>query len=119
RCGDAAAGDAAAPAADPGRAGVEPLRTVLQRVTSPRLRGEVGAKRRVRGTFHELRSLRVPLTPTLAAEVGYIRLRPPVNDRTRVNPSSIASGEREQTELAASLSINLIKHCLNPFSRLC
>src|SRR6516225_5237624 len=27
------------------------------------------------------------------------------NDRTRVNPSSVASGEREQTEIAARLSI--------------
>src|SRR5262245_63509138 len=35
---------------------------------------------------------RIPLTPTLSAEVGYIRLRPPSSDRTRVNPSSVASG---------------------------
>src|SRR5215469_11480532 len=42
-----------------------------------------------------------PLTPTLSAEVGYIRLRPLNSDRTRVNPSSVASGERERTEIAA------------------
>jgi len=36
--------------------------------TSPRLRGEVGAKRRVRGTLHESRSLRQPLTPTLSPQ---------------------------------------------------
>ena len=39
------------------------------RITSPRLRGEVGLHEsaiRVRGTLHESRSLREPLTPTLS-----------------------------------------------------
>src|SRR5262249_24363527 len=45
---------------------------------------------RVRGTPGGLSISRVPLTPTLSTEVGYIRLRPPTSNRTRVNPSSVA-----------------------------
>jgi hypothetical protein len=36
--------------------------------TSPRLRGEVGAKCRVRGTVHEPFSRQRPLTPTLSPQ---------------------------------------------------
>ena len=42
-----------------------------RRLTSPRLRGEVGAKRRVRGIRHIFRcqnSLKQPLTPTLSPQ---------------------------------------------------
>src|ERR687888_271638 len=57
---------------------------------------------RVRGTLRRPNSWGIPLTPTLSAEFGYIRLRPLYADRTRVNPSSIARGERERTESVAA-----------------
>src|SRR5262249_28220987 len=39
------------------------------------------------------RQLRSPVTLFLHAEVGYIRLRPPLSCRTRVNPSSGAKSD--------------------------
>src|SRR5262245_27885791 len=46
------------------RGSSDPLgRTLAACSTSPRLRGEVGAKRRVRGSSQELRTWGVPLTP--------------------------------------------------------
>src|SRR5262249_26581341 len=55
------------------------------------------------GAPHGKRCLERPSTPTLSAEVGYMRLRPLNIDQTRVNPSSVASGERERTEIEAQL----------------
>src|SRR5262249_4184609 len=52
----------------------------------PRLRGRdrEGACKKIERACHPL--------PTPPAEVGFIRLRPLNGDRTRVNPSSVASG---------------------------
>src|SRR5438270_9802531 len=54
--------------------------------TAPRLRGEVGAQRRVRGTLQDLGAWKKPLTPTLPRK----------------------NGEREQKE---RLQLNLISSC--------
>jgi hypothetical protein len=47
----------------------ESVRPQLQ-FTSPRLRGEVGAQRRVRGTLHQHSAWRFPLTLTLSPQAG-------------------------------------------------
>jgi hypothetical protein len=44
--------------------------TTMPRFTSPRLRGEVGAQRRVRGTFRRPCSWKIPLTPALSPQAG-------------------------------------------------
>src|SRR5262249_55404306 len=51
----------------------------------------------------------LPIPP---AEVGYIRLPPTKTGRTRVNPSSAASGGRECTEDAALAALSTNEHAL-------
>ena len=48
------------------------LERIAQRIqlTSPRVRGEVGAQRRVRGTLQEHTFWRAPLTLTLSPHAG-------------------------------------------------
>src|SRR5438034_7216924 len=60
-----------------------------------------GAKRAGEGGCPRTRPLRNAPHPDPLSRSRYIRLRPLNSDRTRVNPSSVASGERECTEIQA------------------